>query len=154
MCSKIVQKPGNSLGGRATTNWHLRILHTILINNIVNGFATVEENGQRIPHSLGEGLNVGSWMEDKMKRMTRSRATTLSGRNWPSTEHLLRDVRNGHFRQRRERSGRPRRPVLRESQNLDHLAEVAVNNLQQGEFAWTGIPRCSAEGDSEEDNYL
>ena len=27
-------------------------------------------------------------------------------------------------------------------------AEVAVNNLQ-GEFAWTELPRCSAEGDSE-----
>ena len=48
---------------------------------------------------------------------------------------------------------RPRRPVLRESQNLDHLAE-AVNNLQQGEFAWTVIPRCSAEGNSEDDNFL
>ena len=29
--------------------------------------------------------------------------------------------------------------VLRESHNLDHLAEVAVNNLQQGEFAWTEV---------------
>ena len=50
--------------------------------------------------------------------------------------------------------GRPRIPVLRESQNLDHLAEVAVNNLQQGEFAWTGIPRGSAEGNSEDDHFL
>ena len=57
------------------------------------------------------------------------------------------------FWRRRKRSGRPRRPVLRESQNLDHLAEVAVNNLQQGEFAWTGIPRGSAEGNSEGDHF-
>ena len=64
------------------------------------------------------------------------------------------DVRDGHFRRRRELSGRTRRPVLRENQNLDHLAEVAVNNLQQGELTWTGIPRCSAEGDSEDDSYL
>ena len=58
---------------------------------------------------------------------------------------------NEHTRRRR---GRAQRPLWRKSQNLDHLAKVAVNNLQQGEYARTGLPRCSAEGDSDDDNAL
>ena len=58
---------------------------------------------------------------------TRSKTQARSLLGWNRVEHRTGplDVRDDHFRQLRERSGRPRRPVVRERQNLDHLAEVA-----------------------------
>ena len=57
------------------------------------------------------------------------------------------DVADEHVRWRLVLPGGTRRSVLRERQNLDHLAAVAVNYLQQGDFAWTDIPRCGPEDD-------
>ena len=41
----------HSIGEQLAIYGYWNILNTVLINNIVNGFATVEGNGQRIPLS-------------------------------------------------------------------------------------------------------
>ena len=50
-----------SIGEKLAIYGYCNLLQTILTNKIVNGFATGEGNGQRVPHALAEGLEVGSW---------------------------------------------------------------------------------------------
>ena len=61
-----------SIGEKLAIYGYCILLQTILINNIVNGFATVEGNGQRIPHALAR-----DW-KSEAGRKTRGKAPFCS----------------------------------------------------------------------------